>query len=300
MKFSIVTPSFNQARYIGRTLESVARQQGVAFEHLVRDGGSTDGTVEILEAFRPAVRWVSGRDGGQADAVNAGIAASDGEIIGWLNSDDVYLPGALQRVAERFAAEPGIDVIYGRADHIDAEDRHISPYPTRPWDPARLRTDCFLCQPAVFFRRRVVERFGALDASLRFCMDYEYWLRLAAGGARFAYLEERLAGSRLHADTKTLGSRLPVHEEINEMLKRSLGRVPARWLVHYAHASVGESRADGPAGRLAVLAAAWRASRRWNGGIPGPAFWREVLPFKDIPPAPGERRAFPSTPAGRQ
>ena len=298
MKFSVVTPSFNQARYIGRTLESVASQAGVALEHVVRDGGSTDGTVALLEAFRPAVRWVSGPDGGQADAVNAGIAASDGEIIGWLNSDDVYFPGALERVARRFAEDDGIDVIYGRADHIDAGDRVISPYPTRPWDPARLRTDCFLCQPAVFFRRRVVERFGPLDASLRYCMDYEYWLRLAQGGARFDYLEARLAGSRLHEETKTLGSRLPVHAEINDMLRRTLGRVPARWLVHYAHACVQEGAGRG--GRLAVLAEALRASRRWNGGLPGPDFWREALPFKSIPPPPGEGRAFPSTPAGRQ
>ncbi len=298
MKFSIVTPSFNQARYIGRTLESVASQAGVALEHVVRDGGSTDGTVALLEAFRPAVRWVSGPDGGQADAVNAGIAASDGEIIGWLNSDDVYFPGALERVAGRFAEDDGIDVIYGLADHIDADDRVISAYPTRPWDPGRLRTDCFLCQPAVFFRRRVVERFGPLDASLRYCMDYEYWLRLARGGARFDYLEARLAGSRLHEETKTLGSRLPVHEEINDMLRRTLGHVPARWLVHYAHAHAQQGGA--PGGRLAVLAEALRASRRWNGGLPGPEFWREVLPFKAIPPAPGDRRAFPSTPAGRQ
>lgn len=300
MKFSIVTPSFNQARYIGRALESVAGQKGVSFEHFVRDGGSTDGTVAILEAFRPAVRWVSHKDGGQADAVNAGIAASDGEIIGWLNSDDVYFPGALARVAERFAAGDEIDVIYGRADHIDAEDHVISPYPTRPWSVEALRTDCFLCQPAVFFRRRVVERFGALDASLRYCMDYEYWLRLGKGGARFDYLEDRLAGSRLHEETKTLGSRLPVHQEINDMLKRAFGSVPARWLVHYAHASLERRGGAGRPGKLAVLAAALRAWRRWNGGIPGPEFWRETLPLKGIAPAPGARRPFPSTPAGRQ
>jgi len=300
VKFSVVTPSFNQARYIGRTLESVASQEGVALEHVVRDGGSTDGTIALLEAFRPAVRWVSGPDGGQADAVNAGIAATDGEIIGWLNSDDVYLPGALARVARRFAADDRIDVIYGRADHIDADDRVISPYPTRPWDLAALRKDCYLCQPAVFFRRRVVGRFGPLDATLRYCMDYEFWLRLGQGGARFEYLEERLAGSRLHEETKTLGSRLAVHAEINDMLKRALGSVPARWLVHYAHACVQEGAGAARGGKLAVLAEALRASRRWNGGLPGPEFWREVLPWKAIAPAPGQGRAFPATPAGRQ
>src|SRR5205085_4268299 len=108
----------------------------------------------------------------------------------------------------------------------------------------------FICQPAAFFRRRVVDRFGALDASLRYCMDYEFWLRLAKGGARFAYLEHKLAGSRLHPATKTLGSRLAVHEEINDMLKHTLGRVPRRWLVNYAYAKVEAERGSRGAGPI--------------------------------------------------
>ena len=113
---------------------------------------------------------------------------------------------------------------------ITLDDRPFEAYPTEPWSFPRLRQACFLCQPAVFFRRRVVDAHGVLDASLRYCMDYEYWLRLAKGGARFAYLQEKLAGSRLYPETKTLGSRVAVHVEINDMLKATLGKVPATWL----------------------------------------------------------------------
>jgi glycosyltransferase involved in cell wall biosynthesis len=263
VKVSIVTPSFNQAAFIERTLASVASQSGVDIEHLVFDGGSTDGTQAILERFRPPVTWVSEKDEGQADAVNKGIRASDGEVIGWLNSDDVYYPGTVERVAAFLAAHPEVDVVYGMADHIGRDDEFLESYPTEPWNLERLRRSCFICQPAAFFRRRVVERHGALDTSLRYCMDYEYWLRLAKDGARFAYLQEKLAGSRLYAETKTLGSRVAVHAEINDMMKRHFGRVPSRWLSNYAHAV---AEAQGPSAVPWIVRVLWAylgALRRW-------------------------------------
>lgn len=207
MKVSVVTPSYNQGQFIERTLQSVASQTAPGFEieHVVFDGGSTDDTVEILKRFSPAVRWVSKKDKGQTDAVNQGIRASDGEIIGWLNSDDIYYLGAIACVVAYFTAHPEVDVVYGMADHIDLEDHAFEPYPTEPWDFERLQETCFICQPALFFRRRVVEECGLLDETLNYCMDYEYWLRLGSSGVRFAYLEQKLAGSRLYADNKTLG-----------------------------------------------------------------------------------------------
>lgn len=243
MKVSVVTPSFNQGQFIERTLQSVASQTGAEIEHVVFDGGSSDNTVAVLEHFRPPVRWVSEKDNGQTDAVNKGIRATDGEIIGWLNSDDIYYPGAIARVVGFFAANPEVDVVYGMADHIDLEDHAFEAYPTEPWDFERLKETCFICQPALFFRRRVVEQHGALDESLHYCMDYAYWLRLGKVGVHFAYLEEKLAGSRLYAETKTLGARVKVHREINDMFKRLFGRVPDRWLFNYAHAVV-ENRTD--------------------------------------------------------
>jgi glycosyltransferase involved in cell wall biosynthesis len=266
MKVTVVTPSFNQGRFIGRTLASVASQSGADIEHLVMDGASTDETLALLRQTSSPVRWQSEPDRGQAHAVNKGLHAGSGEIIGWLNSDDIYYPGAIAQVVAYFAANPQDDVVYGMADHIDLDDHAFERYPTQPWNLERLKQYCFICQPALFLRRRVVERYGYLDESLHYCMDYEYWMRLGCAGARFGYIEHKLAGSRLYAENKTLASRLPVHAEINGMLKEKLGRVPARWLVNYAFAS---AQSRGSHGGLAILGEALRAARRWNGGIKG-------------------------------
>lgn len=239
MKVSIITPSFNQGRFIGRTLQSVANQTGAEIEHVVFDGGSKDSTVEILKSFRPSVRWVSQKDKGQAAAVNKGICATDGDIIGWLNSDDIYYPSAIARVVAFFENNPEIDVVYGMADHIGLDDRAFEPYPTEPWCFERLKEECFICQPALFFRRTITKKYGLLDESLSYCMDYEYWLRLGKAGVRFAYLEEKLAGSRLYRENKTLGDKVKMQREINDMIKKVFGRVSDKWLFGYAYTVVG-------------------------------------------------------------
>jgi glycosyltransferase involved in cell wall biosynthesis len=270
MKVSVVTPSYNQGQFIQRTLESVATQSGAEIEHIVFDGGSTDQTVDVLKRFGNSVRWVSEKDKGQTDAVNKGIRATDGEVIGWLNSDDIYYPGAIARVVAFFETHPEVDVIYGNADHIDLNDQAFEAYPTESWNFTRLKDTCFICQPATFFRRRVIDQHGLLDDHLQFCMDYEYWLRLAKAGVKFAYLQENLAGSRLYAENKTLGSRVKVHAEINDMQKTLFCEVPDRWLWNYARAVVEErvDRSRSPRWfDLYTLIVAMKAALRWNGRI---------------------------------
>jgi glycosyltransferase involved in cell wall biosynthesis len=271
LKISVVTPSFNQGRFIERTIRSVLDQGYPTLEYWVFDGGSADETVDILQRYSSRVRWSSGKDRGQAEAVNKGLRASSGEIIGWLNSDDIYYPGTLAGVAAQFRADPGIDVLYGAANHIDVADAVLEAYPTEPWNVQRLAQTCFLCQPAVFFRRTVLDRWGYLDETLNYCMDYEYWLRLAHGGARFCYEQRLLAGSRFYPQTKTLGARVQVHAEINDMLRAKLGRTPVSWILGYSHV-VADDTFGIPRSRrrshLAVVAlTALYASVRWNRAI---------------------------------
>ena len=268
LSFSIVTPSYNQVAFIERTIRSVLDQDVAELEYVVVDGGSHDGTVEILERYADRLWYRSEADEGQAHAINKGLALTSGDLIGWLNSDDIYYPGTLNAVRGYFAAHEDVDILYGNADHINEQDRTIEPYGCEPWDPERLRDVCFLCQPAVFFRRRVIERHGLLDASLDYCMDYEYWLRLAVQGAHFAYLPRKLAGSRMYSWNKTMGQRVAVHAEINGMLRSRLGSVPARWLSNYAHVVLEERGFGRDRGRLTFAASlallTWWSAFRWN------------------------------------
>lgn len=243
LSISVVTPSYNQGRFIERTIRSVLDQGVPSLEYMVVDGASTDGTVDVLKKYETRLRWVSERDTGQTEALNKGFKATGGDIIGWLNSDDIYYPGALSAVISFFEECPWADVVYGDADHIDENDQIIEAYYTEDWNYERLKEVCFLCQPAVFFRRRLLERLGLLDAGLKYCMDYEYWLRL---GSRvpFVRMKRKLAGSRMYGENKTLGERIAVHREINHMLRNRLGTVPDKWIYNYAHALVDRKISD--------------------------------------------------------
>jgi len=266
LRVSVIRPPYTQGRFLERTIRSVLAQDYPRLEYLVMDGGSRDESVEILKRYSGELAWVSEKDRGQVDAVNKGLARATGEIIGWLNSDDIFYPGAIAAACDFFERHPQVDVVYGDGNHIDECDGVIEPYPTEDWDFERLKERCFLCQPAVFFRRRVVERFGPLGVEWQYTLDYEYWLRLGKGGARFARMGGVLAGSRLHAGTKTLGSRVKVHAETNAMLKATFGRVPDRWLFNYAHAVLDQKGV--PRGQLrfavGVSGLAWWTALRWN------------------------------------
>lgn len=243
MKLSIVTPSYQQGKYIERTIESVLGQGYPDLEYIVMDGGSKDETVDILKKYGDQIIWESKKDKGQTDALCQGIAKSTGEVIGWLNSDDIYYPGTFEKVMQVFETHPEVNVIYGNANHIDEQDGVMEPYYTEPFSFERLKDVCFICQPSVFFRKAVVEKYGYPDVKLQYCMDYEFWVRLGKKET-FYYLEETLAGSRLYADNKTLGARRKVHEEICMMLAKHCGKTPAKWIYNLAHVLVDEMGID--------------------------------------------------------
>jgi len=217
--FSIITPSLNQGEFLGECLGSVrtaAREAGVEVDHLVVDGGSTDGSLAIL-ASQGEARWTSGPDGGQTDAINRGLAATDGAIVSYLCADDLLEPRALLRVKEAFAADPAADVVYGDAYFLESGWKRRKS--AGPFSLERLKRGNFLLQPAVFWRRRVMENYGVLDAGLHFCMDHEYWLRIG-GGTRWSYVPEPLASCRLHAGAKTWSQLPAAWEEARRMQAR--------------------------------------------------------------------------------
>jgi glycosyltransferase involved in cell wall biosynthesis len=272
LSVSIITPSFNQGQFIERTIRSVMAQSTEApcfhgrIEHWVIDGGSRDDTVDILKRYGGHLQWISEKDRGHPDAVNKGLARVTGDIVGWLNSDDIFYPGAVATVMDFFERHPDVDVVYGNGNHIDEHDGFLELYPTEDWDFERLKEVCYLCQPAVFFRRRLVERFGPLDVQWHYALDYEYWLRLGKNGARFARIGQVLAATRLHAATKTLGSRVKVHSENNDMLRALFGRVTDRWLFAYAHAVLDDRGLPRGTPRYSfeVALRSWGAALRWN------------------------------------
>lgn len=205
-RFSIVTPSFNQAGFLARTLDSVRAQGLPGVEHIVVDGGSTDGSRAILaERQGDLAWWCSEPDQGQADAINKGFRRASGEILAWLNSDDLYCPGALAAVDEFFRTHPRCDAVVGDLEIIDAHDRVLDVKKAVPFTfRQNLYSGCAVPQPATFFTRRAYALTGELDVSLHYQMDYEFFLRMQARGLRFGVLRRPLARFRLHGTSKTV------------------------------------------------------------------------------------------------
>jgi hypothetical protein len=223
---SIVTPSFNQGRFLRRTVESVLGQTYPHIEYVVIDGGSSDASVEILKSYGNRLSWISEPDRGQGHALNKGFARTHGEIRAYLNSDDVLAPGAVEKVVAYFLAHPNWDLVYGRAHFIDEGGHITGTYPTAPYSFRRLVEDNCLCQPAVFWRAALAEKVGPFDEHLHCCMDYDYWLRIATSGGHLAHVENLLANSRLYPDTKTLSCRLQMYQESIAVCRRWAGFVP--------------------------------------------------------------------------
>lgn len=235
---SVVIPSFQHAHFIEETLRSVLEQDFPAdrLEVIVQDGGSTDGTVEILQRYSERITWTSGPDGGQSAAINTGLQKSAGDILCYLNSDDLLAAGTLQAVADYFETNPEVDLLYGKADIIDTSGVKIDTYPVEPWSYARLQETCFISQPAAFWRRRVHDRIGWFNESLHFSMDYDFWLRIGASG-KVVYLPQLFALARRHGDAKTVKLRAASFEEAFKLILQHRGRpAPRRWILALAQA----------------------------------------------------------------
>ncbi|HEY8770845.1 MAG TPA: glycosyltransferase, partial [Thermoleophilaceae bacterium] len=230
---SVVTPTLQMSRFLRDTIESVLGQDYPRLEYLVMDGGSTDGTVDVLRGYGDRLRFVSEPDGGQADAVNRGFRATSGELFAFLNADDTYLPGAVGKAVQGFLEHPEAAVVYGDGVHVDEEGEEIAPYPTQDFDRDALMRRCFICQPAAFVSRTALERVGLLDARLQVSLDYDLWIRLAKLYP-FARVDGTLATSRMHADNKTLAQRRLAYSESIEIVKRHFGYVPLDWLHGYS------------------------------------------------------------------
>ena len=236
---SVVTPSFNQGRFIRDTIDSVLSQDYADLEYWVIDGGSSDETQDVLKSYGHRLSWVSEKDLGQADAVNKGFRRAKGEIFGWLNSDDTYWPGAIRKVVQFFQANPDISMVYGEAYNVDAQGKIIERSPTEGFDYQRLAETCFICQPTVFLRRQVFEEVGPLDVTLHYCLDYEYWMRV---GKRFrvGYMPELLATSRLHGAAKTFAKSRELHQEIISTIQGHYSLVPLRTIYLYTYVTLME------------------------------------------------------------
>ncbi len=207
---AIVTPSFGQGHFLERTLHSVIDQRYPALEYVVQDGGSTDETVEVLRRYEDSLtHWASEPDGGQGDAINRGFAHTDsfGEIMAYLNSDDLLLPGALAYVAGYFAAHPEVDVVYGHRVIIDEHDRQIGIWVLPRHDDEVLALLDFVPQETLFWRRRAWEAAGGqIDPSLSFAIDWDLLLRLRDSGAKIVRLPRFLGAFRAHDEQKTATS----------------------------------------------------------------------------------------------
>ncbi|HEY6191521.1 MAG TPA: glycosyltransferase family 2 protein [Bacteroidota bacterium] len=236
---SIVTPSYNQGKYIQETITSILSQDYPHVESIVMDGGSTDETVAILKRHDGRIVWRSEKDRGQTHAINKGLAIAMGEVVAYLNSDDTYMPGAFTKVVNYFNDHPDIGMVYGEGYHINEQGGVIERYPTEPFNFERLRETCFICQPTVFLRRQVYDTVGPFDESLHFGMDYDYWIRV---GKQFkiGYIPDYLACSRLYLDAKTLRNKVQVHEENLRMLRKHFKGVLSKWTFDWAHAVLGD------------------------------------------------------------
>ena len=236
MLVSIVTPSFNQAPYLEDTIRSVLEQDYPNLEYIIVDGGSTDGSVDIIRRYVDRLAWwVSEADKGQTDALNKGFARARGEILAWLNSDDTYQPGAVAEAAAFLQSRPEVGLVYGDANFIDENGKLIGHFPAAQTNYRRLRRGyVHIPQQAAFFRAELWRKVAPLDPSFYFAMDYDLWVRIAAL-APIHYVPRTWANFRLHTQGKTIAADERCWPEMLRVHYRDggswLGILPVKYLI---------------------------------------------------------------------
>jgi glycosyltransferase involved in cell wall biosynthesis len=203
VKFSIITPSYNQGRFLPDCVESVLSQAGVEVEHIVTDAGSTDETLDVLKCY-PHLQWTSEPDEGMSDGINKGFAKATGDWLMWLNCDDYLMPGALAKLADYIRSHPRADIVHGDCIYVKEDKTPIRrKYDTKvdEWD--LLFVGCVIPSTSAFYRREIISAGHLLDIGYKNCMDWEFYLRLLRLGYRFGYVPEALAGFRWYEDSTT-------------------------------------------------------------------------------------------------
>jgi len=231
-KITVVTPSYNQAAYLEQTIRSVLDQGYPDLEYIVIDGGSSDGSVEIIKKYEKRLAyWHSRRDGGQSDAIRQGLERATGEIMAWLNSDDYYETGTLKLIAEEFGKDKRADVVYGNMKIVDGNGLQISERRLIGHIPWLSRIGMIyggygIYQPASFWRSEIYRRVGGLDPKYVHCMDNDLFAKFAVGGGRFRFVRSDLASFRVHAASKTVNLHDTAGMELAEITEKYALKVP--------------------------------------------------------------------------
>lgn len=232
---SVITPSFNQGRFIEQTIKSVLSQNYPLIEYIVIDGGSRDETLSILKKYSGKLLWFSEPDNGQADAINKGFRMAKGDILCWLNSDDTYEPGSIAKAVGSFDKHPDVMMTYGEGNEIDEWGKLIKRFPaTQPFDLwALVNVWDYILQPTTFFKKRIFDFINTLDSSLIWCMDWDLWIRI---GSRFRvmYVNHVFANSRIYSDTKTGSGGFRRFSEIAAVMRKYSGkRYPIGYFIFF-------------------------------------------------------------------
>lgn len=231
---SIIVPSYQQGRFLQECIDSILDQDYPNIEIIVIDAGSTDNSLEVLKSYDNKIFFISEADHGQADGINKGLSHSHGDIIGWLNSDDIYKPGAIKTAVTALLGESGCWLVYGEADYIDTNGAKIGRYPTETYSLKNLLKHCCICQPTVFFDKRLLDTAGHLDTNYNMALDYELWLRYSKF-TPFMFIPVTLAASRLYGETKTSKYRGQSINESIKACKNHYGRASILWCMQFSH-----------------------------------------------------------------